>query len=336
MRKLTVGIVGAGRISHSHVPGWQALGADIVFYSLEDAEPVARRYGAQVAESLEELLQRVDVVDVCTPTPAHVATVRAALMAGKDVVCEKPLARTAEDSRALVALAAQLRRKLFPGHVVRFFREYAAAKRAVDAGRLGDLAVLRFTRSGVFPAAPWFADEEASGGIIMDQMIHDLDQAVWMAGPVSTVFATGSRVEQTPPIETAHVLLTHESGAISHCRGLWGAPSTAFSYSFHIAGTGGVLSYDSQRDTGFDLDAAARQSILDNDGFTPKASFGESPFEAELREFGEAMLGGPEPRVSAQDGLYAVELSLAALESLKTGHPVAMSSTSIELAEAEA
>ncbi|MBK0297482.1 gfo/Idh/MocA family oxidoreductase, partial [Bacillus sp. S34] len=66
-----------------------------------------------------------------------------------------------------------------------FFPAYVRLKEAVTTGLLGDLAVLRFVRSGAFPTrTPWFADRALSGGIVMDQMIHDIDIARWVAGEV--------------------------------------------------------------------------------------------------------------------------------------------------------
>src|SRR5699024_9786301 len=128
------------------------------------------------------------------------------------------LALTAEDAQELAARAERAGRMLLPAHVGRYFPQYAAAKAAIDRGAIGEVAVLRFERTGSFPTQPWFGDEAQSGGIVMDQMIHDMDQAVWMAGPVEGVYAQQSTSSATDTVRTAHVVLTHHSGAISHCR----------------------------------------------------------------------------------------------------------------------
>ncbi|MGO1567599.1 MAG: Gfo/Idh/MocA family protein, partial [Brachybacterium sp.] len=167
-----VGIVGTGGISRAHLPGWTELGAALHCYSLAGAEEFAAESGAIVHGTLEELLAAVEVVDVCAPTPAHPEIVRAALDAGKDVICEKPLALDPGEARDLVEHAERAGRSLFPAHVVRYFPQYAAAKRAIDTGAVGNLAVLRFERTGSLPDRAWYADEELSGGIVMDQMIH--------------------------------------------------------------------------------------------------------------------------------------------------------------------
>ena len=165
---LRVGIVGTGGISRAHLPGWREIGAELHCHSHEGAEDFAASSGAVVHGTLEELLAAVDVVDVCTPTPSHPEVVRAALEAGRDVVCEKPLALDPEVARELAAHAERVGRRLFPAHVVRFFPQYEAAERALDAGAIGTPAVLRFERTGSLPDRSWYADESLSGGIVME------------------------------------------------------------------------------------------------------------------------------------------------------------------------
>ncbi|WP_193105445.1 Gfo/Idh/MocA family protein [Brachybacterium sp. FME24] len=319
---LRVGIIGTGGISRAHTPGWIETGAELHCHSLEGADAFAETFGATVHATLEELLAAVDVVDVCTPTPVHAEIVHQALDAGKDVVCEKPLALTTEDARSVVEHAQRVGRTLFPAHVVRFFPQYAAAQRAVETGAIGQIAVLRFERTGSFPTQPWFGDESQSGGIVMDQMIHDIDQAIWLAGPVERVYAQQSISSETDTVRTAHAVLTHVGGAISHCRGLWGAPGTQFRYTFDLAGDAGRLQYDSAGDPGVVFDEVATQRQSTGDGFLPDVSGMRSPYAEEILEFAAALTSGGPSRVSAADGAYAVEVSRAALESLRTGRSI--------------
>ena len=322
LRPVRVGIIGTGGISRAHRPGWQELGAELHCFSLDGAEAFAAESGAVPHASLEDLLAAVDVVDVCAPTPAHPELVRAALGAGRDVVCEKPLALTGEEARELVAHAERVGRALFPAHVVRYFPQYAAAKQAIDDGGVGTLAVLRFERTGSLPDRAWYADEELSGGIVMDQMIHDIDQALWMAGPVSTAYAQQAIAGSDSTIRTAHVVLTHRSGAISHCRGFWGPAGTQFRYTFDIAGDGGRLQYDSAGDAGIVFDDVASTRRSSGDGFLPDVSTLRDPYAAELAEFAAERATGAPARVTAADGALAVEVSRAALESLRTGRSI--------------
>src|SRR5699024_8995040 len=142
-------------------------------------------------------------------TPAHPEIVRAALDADKDVLCEKPLALDPAEARDLVAHAERAGRTLFPAHVVRFFPQYAAARRAIDTGAVGQLAVLRFERTGSLPDRSWYADDDLSGGIVVDQMIHDIDQALWMAGPVERVYAQQSIDRKSTRLNSSHVSISY-------------------------------------------------------------------------------------------------------------------------------
>jgi predicted dehydrogenase len=320
--ELRTGLVGAGVISHAHLPALLALSREVVVFSEVGApELVAAHGGGTVVDSFAELLDRVDVVDVATPTSTHAALVEQALRAGKDVICEKPLARTDADAQHLVDLATGLGRTLYPAQVVRFFPEYAALQRAVAAGDLGDLAVLRFWRSGAFPTrSPWFADVELSGGIVLDQMVHDLDIARWLAGEVATVSAVGrSAGTSQAPVQAAHVLLTHTSGAISQVSGTWGPEHLAFTTGFSVSGTRGTLAHDSAAERVFSTDLPPTGGA---GGLIPDVDPAESPYWTEIAEFLASFAGGPAPRVTAADGAAAVRIGNAALESLRTGQPV--------------
>ncbi|SEE49677.1 myo-inositol 2-dehydrogenase / D-chiro-inositol 1-dehydrogenase [Jiangella alba] len=320
-----VGLVGAGGISHAHAPGLLELGASVTVFSEHGAEELSRRYGFTVASTFDELLERSEVVDICTPTSSHLEYVGAALAAGRHVICEKPVSLDPEAAAELGRTAEARGLGLFPAHVVRWFPAYVAAQRAVSCGELGSPAVLRFSRIGEYPSwSQWFADEQHSGGIVADQMIHDLDIARWIAGEVVEVFAT--RVaDDTAPAVSAQVLLTHENDAISAVNGIWGAAGTTFRTAFSIAGDQGMLRYDSTESGSFRLDGGKGDGGASD---RPDSSFTESPYLLELREFIDAVRGGATPRVTWADGIRAVEIALAANASIATGQPVRVSEPS--------
>ncbi|WP_051138797.1 Gfo/Idh/MocA family protein [Agromyces italicus] len=321
---LRVGLIGAGAISHAHVPGWLALGARITVYSQAGSHELAARYGLEVAESLDELWPGVDVIDIVTPTSTHAEFALAAIGRGKHVVCEKPLARTAADSAAVVEAAERTGVRLFPAHVVRYFPEFLAARGAIAAGRIGRPAVFRFRRQSAAPQAAWFFDDAVSGGIVMDQMIHDLDQAEWLGGPVRRVFARlQRRGGAVAPVVAAQVVLDHESGLISHVHGTWGSPALPFSYSFDLAGDTGVLRFDSARDD----TVRAVFPPVEPGGYLPETSGAESPYSVEIADFARAIRSGGPARVDGADGVRAVRIAEAALESIERGLPVEVQPT---------
>jgi predicted dehydrogenase len=312
---LDVGIVGSGFIANLHATAWRKLGAKCYVYSTAvDAQGFADRRGCVITTDLRELFERVQVVDVCTPTDTHRDIVIAAATAGRDVICEKPLARTANDADLMRTTCHHHGTLLLPAHVVRFFPEYVAAKRAVDAGRIGTPAVLRLNRRTSKPVGDWFFERGRSGGVLMDQMIHDFDIARWIAGDVRTVYAR--LLERDGGFATGIATLTHSSGAISLVQGGWGPPGTAFVTSFSISGSHGRVEYPRPAQTALTID----RPIERGDGLLPDDDAALTPFVEQLAEFADAVLRRTtSTRVESRDGVIAVAIGEAALQSVESG-----------------
>lgn len=323
-------------MARTHAPGWQAAGAELVgFHSAEPeiAAALAETVGATVFDSTDTLLQAVDVVDICTPTPLHHPQVLQAAAAKKAIVCEKPLARTTAQAAEMVTACEQAGVPLLVGHVVRFFPEYAAAHGIVERGEIGRVAVSRYTRASFKPHADnptsWFHDLAQSGGILMDLMIHDYDIARWISGDVATVFARSVR-SRTPdtPHDYALVILTHRNGALTHVEGGWAYPPPLFRTSLEIAGDRGLIEHP--YGSSAPLEIHLQKTGSDSAGIAvPGSPLLEDPYVSEIKEFC-AVLNGTlaEPRVTARDGLAAVQIAEAAITSAFSGRPVRLEALS--------
>lgn len=287
---LRVGVVGSGSMAHAHVPAWRALGAQVSVHSLRRPTAFAAQHGVAVADSLDVLVRSSDVVDVCSPTATHEELVRAAIAAGRDVVCEKPLARTAAAAQALVDLADQAGVMLFPAHVVRYFPVYRDAEQRVRAGEVGTVRTLRLRRQVASPREGWFHDREASGGVVLDLMVHDLDQALWLLGPVRTVAA--ERLDADG--DWVRARLGHRDGGTSTVEARWGPPDVGFATEVTVEGTKGTLHH----------------------GATDVPTGTADPYLLELRDVVAHLRSGAPTRVSAQDGVDAVALAERVLGAL--------------------
>jgi predicted dehydrogenase len=314
-RGLRVGLVGAGGVGSQHLSAWLSLGAEVGVYTRSGTAALVARSGGTAVDTLDELLAISDVVDIAAPTPSHGELALAALAAGRPVVCEKPLARTSAEAERMIEAFEAAGLPLYPGHVVRFFGAYAALHAAVAAGAIGELAVQRFQRAGSTPTADWFHDDARSGGIVLDQCLHDLDFARWNAGEVATAYALESAAGR---IRSVQILLTHVAGALSLVHGTWAQPGTTFRTSFDVAGTGGVLIHDSADHPALRTDLGDSPVSGGGRGLLPTMP-DESPFRTELGEFLTALRGGPPPRVTARDGLAAIRSAEAAQRSLDSG-----------------
>lgn len=322
-----IGIIGAGAIGGWHAERWQRLPVEIAgFYDVVRgaAERAVARFGGRVYESAAALAADVDVVDVCTITTAHKEGVLAAATAVKPVICEKPLARTVADCEAMIAACQSAGVPLFVAQVVRFFPQFAKAKEVLASGQLGNPGVIRTVRAGSMPAAnerSWFHDFEQSGGVVMDLGIHDLDFVRWCFGDVERIFARGLTYQQEAGRDHALMTLRFKNGAVGHIESSWAHPAGQFRTRLEIAGDGGLMEWDSLNDNPLRLALAGDDGQVSRHSDSPLA-IEDDPYYAELAHFLDCLDNGTPCRVTAEDGLMAVKLSLAALESLRTGMPV--------------
>lgn len=334
MPELRVGIVGAGGISPVHAAAWVALGASLQVFSHEGARELAGKYPMTIAGSLEELFSTVDIVDIVTPSSTHRAIALEAIGWGRHVICEKPLGSSIAEAQEIMTAAEESGVRVFPAHVVRYFPEYAAIQEQILAGRIGRLGILRLTRSAEAPRGKnWFFDENRGGGVVRDLMIHDLDQAAWMAGNVIEVFG----MQNPPAVDgisattvVAHAVLTHESGAITYIDAHWGPEGTPFRTAVAAFGDDGMLEHDSASNTTsrIELSTAGRP------GYMPSTTGGVSPYQSELRDFAAAIADDSCARVSACDGVVAVGLAEAVMRSIAVGEPVRFDAAAVGASKA--
>nr|WP_272955939.1 Gfo/Idh/MocA family oxidoreductase [Actinopolymorpha rutila] len=197
--------------------------------------------------------------------------------------------------------------------VLRYFPAYVVARDAIAAGRIGRPEEFTFFRQAESPGAQtWFADVARSGGLLVDLAIHDLDYARWVAGEVSEVVGrTTPRSGPGAPLRS-NATLTHADGVTTRVEAVWDVPGTEVRSTFELAGDEGVLRFDS-----------AAPVVTDGTGAVVYADDGSiDPFAEQFAEFVTAFTGGPEPRVTAEDGLIALAIALGAEESARTGRPV--------------
>lgn len=326
---MKIGIAGVGFMGTTHAEAWSETGAQIAGFVAEttqEAEALAKQFGARVYPNFEAMLPDVDVVDICTPTHLHYDMVMQAAAQGRHIICEKPLARRVDQAREMVAACRKAGVHLLVAHVVRFFPEYALAKAAVDQGQIGRPGVVRLSRGSYRPKKPvgnWFLDEDKSGGILMDLMIHDYDYARWITGDVESVFAKKiSTGNPDAPVDYGLAILKHKGGALSHIAGAWAYPPPTFRTHIEIAGDAGLIEFDS------DATVPIRNLTLRTgkgdapDVGLPSSPVDESPYTIQIKEFYTTLLEGRPARVTAEDGLAAVQIAQAAIQSAVTGKAV--------------
>jgi predicted dehydrogenase len=317
-----VGIIGSGFMAAVHAAAWGATQAEFSALLTRSDRSVVGDLDMFLADRYTDLrgfLKAIDIVDICAPTHLHAEFARAAAAAGKPTICEKPLVLSSVEGKALIDVFEAADIPLFVAHVLRFGAPYSTLRAAVTAGCVGVPAVLRLSRLSFAPkrnAGSWFADPAKSGGIEFDLMIHDLDYARWVAGDVVSVYSKSARSGHGHAI----IILTHESGAVSHIEGSWANPAPVFRELAEITGSDGVIGFCSD-DTSA-LTVRLHRGDADSTTGLGDIALAANPFEVELRHFLDVLDGTAELLVTSEDALEAVRLAEAARESSRTGLPV--------------
>ena len=246
---LRVALVGAGGMAGMHASCYTKIAnaelVGIMDTRLEAATALAEKSHSTPYTDFDRMLDetRPDVVDVCCPTPWHVDYVcRAAERAGewglRGISTEKPMARTVEECRRMIAACELADVPLFVAHVLRFFPEYALAKQGVEGGYVGQPAAIRTRRGGPMPRAwnDWYANFDWSGGLILDLIIHDFDWLRWTFGKWSACTPKAACLPNCPDTTTrwsrcafkaARLPMSREPGTIrAGSKSRWKSPGT--------------------------------------------------------------------------------------------------------------
>ena len=217
MDTLRVGVIGLGMGRH-HVEGYQTHPqAEVVAIVDTDAarlEEIGNKYGIPGRyTSAEQMLgqEELDIVSIATPNVFHKPQAIAALEAGCHVLCEKPMAMSAQEAREMLAAARKADKRLMINFSYRFTEQSMALKQQVDAGVLGDIYYgrsiwhrRRWTRN----LDSWFGRKALSGGgPLIDLGVHRLDLALWLMGYPRPVWILGGTYD---PIGSA---LAREQGS---------------------------------------------------------------------------------------------------------------------------
>jgi predicted dehydrogenase len=322
MSRPRVGLIGTGFIGSVHLAAWRAIGVPVDAILVRPGrQAAAGSAGAATFTDLDDFLLNVDVVDICTPSDTHVDLAIAAARAATPTLCEKPLAFDVSDGLRILDAFDHAGVPLQVAHVVRFSPEYLAVREAVRGGEIGDPAVIRASRLSFAPDRgpdSWFADDNRSGGLFFDLMIHDLDYVRWIAGDVTQVYARASGGSRSHGI----AVLTHASGAISHVEASWAEPVPVFHTKVEVAGSRGIIGFDSDETAPIvtrlhRTDAAANTALVD-------VSLAANPFEAEVRHFLEVVEGRRRPVLTPLDAVAAVQVAAAARTSAREGVAVSI------------
>lgn len=314
-----IGILGTGNIGRVHANQCRKIeGIELYAYDTnrKRLQSFVYQFEAIPCSTEDELIKKSDVIIICIPTDMHLGACHKAIAHGRQVLLEKPMARTVQQCIEIMDAATKADVLVNPGQVVRYFPEFELGHRIVQEGMIGDPAAVRTRRGGRMPqgADNWFMDFTRSGGVLLDLAIHDFDWLRWTFGEVKSLYAQ-ALMGKVDYGDHALTSLSFDSGVIAFVETTW-MDSGGFRASFEVLGSQGLIEFDSRQTGG--LRVRVRDEQPSESLIGPK----EDPYYKQLREFLEAIRQGVHTLVAPIDGLMAVSLSEAALESAETGKVV--------------
>ena len=335
-----VGVIGFGQWGPNHVRNFSNLDNVEVVRVCDASEArlqVAQKFlrGVATTTNPTEITQAADIdaVVVATPTASHYELVKAALLANKDVLCEKPLARTADECRELADLAAAKGRILMVGHVFLYNPGVLHLKTDLDRGELGRVYYIHAVRTNLGPV-------RNDVGATYDLASHDISIFNFLLGsqPVE-VSATGSCVLQNGIEDVAFLTLYYPQNIVCHAHVSWLNPRKV--RQFTVVGDHKMAVWDDMNnlepiryyDKGVTADhysSFGEFHLILRDGqiTIPKVKMFE-PLQRQDADFIASIRSRRTPAADARCGLAVVEVMEAAMESMKNhGRAAKVRSTS--------
>ncbi|MBS3647425.1 inositol 2-dehydrogenase [Pseudaminobacter sp. 19-2017] len=322
------GLLGAGRIGKVHAraiasnPSARIVAvADAIEQAATD---LAANYGCEVRTIDQiEKASDVDAVVICTPTDTHADLIERFARAGKAVFCEKPIHLDAKRVEECLAVVDETGATLMVGFNRRFDPHFAAVRKAIDDGAVGKVEQVVITSRD--PGPPPLDYIPRSGGVFRDMTIHDFDMARFLLGeePV-TVSATASvlvddRIGEIGDFDTVSVLLTTASGkqaVITNSR----RATYGYDQRIEVHGSDGMVAAENQRPVSIEV-ANGRGYIRPplHDFFMTRYV---EAYANEIATFVKSVKEGTKPSPSGRDGLMALRLADAALQSAREGRAI--------------
>jgi predicted dehydrogenase len=329
---MKVAVIGAGAMGKHHLRVYREL-EDVQVVAVVDADPDAAQRAGQhhcVTSYVDhqEMLERTrpDAVSVVVPTGGHFPVVMDALAAGCHVLVEKPIASTVAEGERMIETARQRGLVLTVGHIERFNPAIVELRRRLDAGALGRPYQMHARRLGPFP------ERIRDVGVVVDLATHDLDLMCWLgASEPVRLYAEISREIHTTNEDLLSGLVRFRNDTVGLLEINWLTPTKIRELT--VTGERGMFRADYlTQDLYFFENAVSADGAWEamsllrggvNEGsMTRFALRRREPLAAELAAFLAAARGEREPAVSGADGVRALALALALIESAHAHSPL--------------
>jgi len=341
--KLRLGMIGAGEIAYKAtakaIRNSERTEMVVAMDVVEDvAKSFAEEYDTEWTTSLEEMLGRddIDAVVISTPHNLHSPQAIQAAEAGKHVMVEKPIACTMEQADAMIEACKKADVVLTVALISRYTPAAIKAKELVEAGAIGDVIAIRFTAAGDKADSYWTggftgrvqttwrkSKEESGGGILIMNLVHDIDRLRFITGLEATrVYAEGDTFCTDVEVEDfISVTLRYDNGAVgnmlaSSCaRGGRGPGNRIYGSHGQIVfeGRSSIQVYTTRDVPGL---GSGEWTEVELESVDSRA--------LAMDRFAAAVLDGEPVDIPGEEGRKTLEVIVAAYESAESGEPVAL------------
>ena len=333
MSKPSVAIVGTGRIGALHIENISSLRqkaqiAAIADPFMDNLELLAKDFGIpKTCKSYQEVLDDpgIDAVVLATPTNTHAEISIAAAKAGKHIFCEKPVDTDPGRIKEVLNAVEEANVIFQTGFNRRFDHNFRRVREHILSGAIGDVHIVRVTSRD--PAPPPIEYVKISGGIFNDMMIHDFDMARYLSGSeVIEVHAIGAvlvdpEIGKADDVDTAIVTLKFATGALGV---IDNSRKAAYGYDQRVEVFGSKGQAVAMNDKPSTVELSTGDSVTTDkiphfflDRYT-------GAFINQFIEFFDAISENRQPICDGVDGLRAVEIALAATQSLKENRSISL------------
>lgn len=350
MKTYNVAILGCGKVAHLHAKAIENLPdarlAGVWSRSETTAKAFAAQYKTTFYTEISELvkIEKIDLAIVCTPHPFHLEPVLEAAKAGANVLVEKPLASTLEDSDKMISACRNAGVKLGVISQRRWYEPVKRVKAAIEAGKIGKpvfgtINMLGWRDKDYYDADEWRGTwDMEGGGVLVNQAPHQLDILLWFMGEIDEVYGQWRNLNH-PYIEvedTAVAIVKFKNGGIGniivsnsqkpgiygkvHIHGENGASVGVQTDggAMFIAGSSGVL----EPPVNDIWSVPGEEKMLEEWKKQDTEFFGKHDptvfyMERQIHDFLQALENNTDPLVTGEDGRRTVELFTAIYRSTR-------------------
>ncbi|MHA2358151.1 MAG: Gfo/Idh/MocA family protein [Candidatus Heimdallarchaeaceae archaeon] len=308
MEKLNVAVIGVGSWGKNHARVFSELAeSNLVGVFDPDtikADNTAKRFNIKSFPSIDELLksEEIDAVTIASPTSTHAEISLKAIENGKHVLIEKPMTSTIEEAEKIIDAEKSANITVAIGFIERFNPIVNRSRELIENKELGNIVLLSARRLG-----PYWPDRLKDVDVIRDVSIHDIDifRHLTNKDPLS-LFARGGKLRHAY-FDYAEILLDFGNGLTGFIESNYLTPHKL--RKLMLTCEHGIV----------EADYITQEYIIEDQEWMkqPKLSWKE-PLKAEMKDFIEACLGKKEPSVTSTDGMKALQIALASIESIKS------------------